>query len=410
MLVNNAITHDARVLKSAATLARAGAEVIVLGAATDGRRWRADFDGVTYLRLPVLPPRAVTGAYAAWAVRRRAARLSAPTAWRRSLPAARYYQRSFTAALEQLQPDVVHVHDIHPLEAAVRVVYDAHEYVPGLAVGGARTQRAVDGWAALESEFIRRADRVITVAPGIAAVLRDTYGLTELPHVVYNAPVAGDITSPKSLRAEAGVGADVPLAVYSGALSAARGVETAVAALAHVPAVHLVVVTVPFPHPFAAHLRTVAEQVGAGERLHLAPPVPSVAVPAYLSEADVAVSPILPISSSYDMALPNKLFEFVHAGLPIVVSDCKAMAAFVAEHGLGRSFHAGDAVDLARAIEAVLADSARPDTSALRREFSWQTQEARLIAAYDGLTTGLVVPSEPFSTDEVSLEWLAELV
>jgi glycosyltransferase involved in cell wall biosynthesis len=178
-----------------------------------------------------------------------------------------------------------------------------------------------------------------------------------------------------------------------------------VAALGHVPDVHLAVVTVPFPHPFAANLRAAAERVGAVDRLHLVPPVPSVTVPAYLREADVAVSPILPTSASYDMALPNKLFEFLHAGLPMVVSDCKAMAAFVAEHGLGRSFRAGDAADLGTALTSVLADPPRPDTAALRREFSWQAQEARLVGAYAGLVEGLTTPSGPFPADEVALDW-----
>jgi glycosyltransferase involved in cell wall biosynthesis len=133
--------------------------------------------------------------------------------------------------------------------------------------------------------------------------------------------------------------------------------------------------------------------------------VPSVTVPSYLSQADVAVSPILPISASYDLALPNKLFEFLHAGLPIAVSDCKAMAAFVAEHGLGRSFRAGDAADLAASVRAILADPPRPDTSALRREFSWQAQETRLVAAYADLVDGLSAPVEPFPFDEVGLNW-----
>jgi len=414
MVVNNAISHDARVLKSATTLSRAGADVTVFGASSDGSGWHAGAGAEAFRRLPVLPPRAVTAAYVLWAARRRIARLAPASAWRRSLPATRYYRRAFVPALSALDPDVVHVHDIHALAAvveyaaaaprAVRVVYDAHEYVPGLAVGGARTARAVTGWAALEREYIGRADRVITVAPGIAEVLRETYNLPALPHVVYNAPVAGDFASPLSLRVEAGIDADVPLAVYSGALSAARGVDTAIAALAHLPGVHLAVVAVPFPHPFSVQLREQAEQLGVADRLHLVPPVASINVPSYLSTADVAISPILPISSSYDMALPNKLFEFLHAGLPIVVSDCKAMAEFVTTHGVGRSFRAGDARDLARVAGEVLAAPPQVDTSALRREYSWQSQEQRLVDAYDDLVPGLVAPTAPFPP-EIKLDW-----
>jgi glycosyltransferase involved in cell wall biosynthesis len=117
------------------------------------------------------------------------------------------------------------------------------------------------------------------------------------------------------------------------------------------------------------------------------------------------VSPILADSVSYDLALPNKLFEFLHAELPMVVSDCRAMAQFVTEHGLGRVFHAGDPNDLADAVRAVLADPPHPDTTALRREFSWQGQEPHLLAVYDDLVPGLAVPDSAMTPSDLSLTW-----
>jgi glycosyltransferase involved in cell wall biosynthesis len=298
-------------------------------------------------------------------------------------------------------------------------VYDAHEFVAGLAVSGARTQRSVDGWAALERQFIRSADRVITVADGLAERLQALHHLERRPSVVHNAPVAWGVGaasdtgsgsgagsgSSRSLRDECGIGADVTLAVYSGALSAARGVDTAVEALGLLPNLHLAVVAVPYPHPMAARLRQIAAGVGAANRLHLVPPVPSHEVPSYLSEADVAVSPILGDSVSYDEALPNKLFEFLHAGLPMVVSDCRAMADFVTRHGLGAVFRAGDPDDLARALGQVLAEPPHPDTTALRREYSWQGQEPHLIEVYDELVSGLRIPDAPITPDTLALSW-----
>jgi glycosyltransferase involved in cell wall biosynthesis len=337
---------------------------------------------------------------------------------------------------------VVHVHDIHLLGTVVeyagaaalrpQVVYDAHEYVAGLAVSGARTQRSVDGWASMERELIRCADRVITVSDGLAERLQSLHALERRPAVVHNAPVAwidgvdtrkgtdvskgvgmsngagawrSGVGSSRSLRGECGIEQGVTLAVYSGALSAARGVDTAVRALGLLPDLHLAVVAVPYPHPMAARLREIAASLGAVDRLHLVPPVPSHEVPSYLSEADVAVSPILGDSVSYDEALPNKLFEFLHAGLPMVVSDCRAMAQFVTEHGLGAVFRAGDAEDLARALRTVVADPPRPDTAALRREYCWQGQEPKLVAVYDQLLSGLRVPATTITPEALQLGW-----
>jgi len=430
MVVNNAVAHDARVIKSALTLSRAGADVRVLGVSSSGLRERAvsrpgsaseGLGSAVFERLPVLPPRSVTPGYVMWAATRRFGRVFPAERWERSIPVTGYYHRAFLPALRELAPDVIHVHDIHLLAVVAhyaagasprpRVVYDAHEFVAGLAVSGARTQRSVDGWAALERQFIRSADRVITVADGLAERLQALHHLERRPAVVHNAPIAwgaGATTgsgSSRSLRGECEIGPDVKLAVYSGALSVARGVDTAVEVLGLLPDLHLAVVAVPYPHPMEARLREIAARVGAADRLHLVPPVPSHEVPSYLSQADVAVSPILGDSVSYDEALPNKLFEFLHAGLPMVVSDCRAVAQFVTEHGLGAVFRAGDVDDLARGLREVLANPPHPDTTDLRREYSWQGQEPHLIAVYDELVSGLRIPDAPITPEDLRLSW-----
>jgi glycosyltransferase involved in cell wall biosynthesis len=417
MVVNNAVAHDARVLKTAMTMARAGADVRVLGVSASGVPERAVSGAATFERLPVLPARSVSLGYARWAGIRRLGRAFPADRWSRSIPVTGYYRRAFLPALRAIAPDVVHVHDVHLLGTVAeyatgaarrpQIVYDAHEYVAGLAVSGARTQRSVDGWAALEREFVRSADRVVTVSDGLAERLQTLHRLPRRPVVVHNAPVAWDrrVKASRSLRDECGVAPGVSLAVYSGAISSARGVNTAVEALGLLPDLHLAVVAVPYPHPMAAGLREVAARVGAADRLHLVPPVPSHEVPSYLSQADLGVSPIRGDSVSYDEALPNKLFEFLHAGLPMVVSDCRAMASFVTEHGLGRVFRAGDAKDLAGAARAVLGDPPNTDTSALRRQFSWQGQEPNLLALYDDLVTGLHDLEQPMKPADLLLSW-----
>lgn len=419
MVVNNGMVNDARVLKSAHTLTRAGADVVVLGVASPGReRQEAWAGGVRFVRLPFVPARGVTPAYVRWALARRLGRLAKAAHWRRSLPVTRYYARAFAPELRRLAPDVVHVHDVHLLACVHEafggspgrpaVIYDAHEYVASLAVSGARTQRVVDGWASLERDHVGLADRVITVSPAIADRIREDSGLASRPAVVYNAPLVWPTPrTSRDLRAEAGVGPDQTLVVYSGALSAARGVDTVVRALPDLPSVVLAVVAVPHPHPMAPALTSLARTLGVGQRLRFVPPVPSHEVPAYLGGADVGVSPIVGDSVSYDLALPNKLFEFVHAGLPIVTSDLAAMGEFVRAHGLGEVFRQGDARSCADAIRRVLATPPAPASPALRREYSWQGQEAVLVEVYRGLRehcaalAGLRVPTLAWSDEDL---------
>lgn len=420
MVVNNGMANDARVLKSAVSLARAGAAVHVLGVSSAGHpRSECRAGGVSYTRLPALPGRGVSPAYLRYAVERRLGRLAAPINWRRTLPVTRLYREAFTPALTAIDPDLVHIHDVHLLESVTRalpevpVIYDAHEYVAGLAVSGARTQRAVDAWAALEREVIPGVDRVLTVSAPIAARLENEHSLRAPVTVVLNAPIAstGALQGP-SLRSVAGVGASTPLAVYSGAVSAARGLATVIQALPLVPNLHLAVVAVPYPHPMAPELRALAERLGVADRVHLVPPVSSAEVPAYLSSADIGVSAILGDSVSYDLALPNKLFEFLHAGLTVVTSDLAGMSAFVREHRLGEVFTQGDPADCAEALRRAMAAAATSDRADLITQYSWQAVEpvlvrvhADLLAAGRRRTKALRASTEPWNVDDLALRF-----
>jgi glycosyltransferase involved in cell wall biosynthesis len=294
--------------------------------------------------------------------------------------------------LDALEPDVVHAHDVHLLGVVSRAVararvagrdvrwlYDAHEWVPGLSRYGGRTARVIAAWAALERRFIGTADAVITVSPPLADALRDRYHLRATPDVVLNVPPLGArAAGARSVRAAAEVADGVSLLVYSGGVQAARGVETAVEALTHLPDAHLAVVAVPSVHtaPVAA-VRARAEALGVADRLHVLPPVPPDQVSAFLSGADIGLIP-LKHYASHEMALANKLFEYLHAGVPMVVSDCRAQAGFVTEHGVGEVHRAGDGADLAAAVTRVLADRPRYATALadpeLLARYTWHTQ------------------------------------
>jgi glycosyltransferase involved in cell wall biosynthesis len=319
--------------------------------------------------------------------------------------------------LDALAPDVIHAHDVHLLGVVARSVarareggrrvawlYDAHEWVPGLSRYGGRTPRVIAAWAALERRFIGEADAVITVSPPLAEALRERYHLPRRPQVVLNVPPlgAGD-TGARSVRQESGVPDGVPLLVYSGGVQAARGVETAVEALVHLPEAHLAVVAVPSVNsaPVAA-VRARAAQLGVEPRLHVLPPVAPDQVSAFLTGADVGLIPLRHYGS-HEMALANKLFEYLHAGVPMVVSDCRAQTAFVTEHRVGEVHAAGDGADLAAAVTRVLTSRERYLTAladpALLQRYTWHTQATvlrdvhrRLIGA---VRPDVALPADP---------------
>jgi glycosyltransferase involved in cell wall biosynthesis len=191
----------------------------------------------------------------------------------------------------------------------------------------------------------------------------------------------------------------LPLLVYSGTISHARGLDTLVRGLELLPETHLAIVSVPFPHPSMKGLEELAALLGVADRMHALPPVSQSELVHYLSGASVAVHPMPGGSPNHDQALPNKLFEYLHAGLPLVVSDAKLMAAFVREHGIGEVFKAQDPASFAAAVQGALVSERREREAVhrLARAFSWQSQES-VIRAYYSTITGYegIQPTDPF--------------
>ncbi|MEI7779652.1 MAG: glycosyltransferase family 4 protein [Actinomycetes bacterium] len=319
--------------------------------------------------------------------------------WRETLLLPLALADAFWPVIEGLDPDIIQCHDLDGLAAAaiahqrlnqagkhVRLVYDAHENWAGLPDID-WVPRVHGSLLGLEKEFIRQADLVITVSDEIATTLRQRYDLKSVPLVLLNTPsVTGGAKSGKNLRTEAGVSDSDAVMVYSGSISHARRIPDLIQALPFVPQLHLVVVAVPFPHKLQPEFEELAETLGVADRLHIVAPVASNQVVDYLSGATFGVHPLLSGAPNHEMALPNKLFEYLHAGIPVVVSDCRTMSEFVRAKGIGLDFHFGDLNSLVVAITEVLQRVEHGDfqpSAELIARYTWDYQEPALALAYE---------------------------
>jgi len=416
MLAGNDIEVDARVRKYLRSAVEAGLEVTVVGLSRSAQREELDIEGARAIRVPVPGSSPSRVSRKVRAIRRR---LPARTAahkrtvadylaqpaqarWRQVLPELQAYEAAVGPLLDELDADLLHPHDIFMLGVAVRaaarsqsrghrafVVYDSHEYLPGLAGPPARTTAA---YVDHEREYLPRADRVITVSEPIADELARSYGLDRRPSLVLNAPIVAPVVAGQpSARAAADLPDDVPIVLYGGGLARARGVHTVVEALALLPEVHLVVVS-RAPSHYTRELQALAAELGCADRYHEVGFVEPDQVVAYFASATVGIVPLLH-SGNHDWALTNKFLEYIQAGLPIVTSDTEVQERLVDELGIGRVFVAGDAADCANAVRAVLADLDRyraplRDPELLRR-MSWPVQADVFLGLYRELLGAL---------------------
>lgn len=321
-----------------------------------------------------------------------------PGEWRELWPQISGFEGAFLEALRTIQPDIIHVHDRHPMSAAatyhedmlaqgvyVPWVYDAHEYLPGQRFSGPAQHRF--GWLNLEADMIKRADATITVSDQLAASLAKRHHLEERPFVVENAPVGAFTPNPDparvSLREELGIPEGEPLAIYVGKLAERRGVFDAVAAAAKVPGLHLAFVGSRDSAPRNKILQ-MGNQLKIRNRLHIVDYVPSSNVTSYISSADIGLSPLFS-TPAHEQALATKIREYIVSGLPIVGSDLKAQGQFIRQHDIGETHAANDPAEMAAAIERAMKrlPQLKQNVEKIREEHTWENQETSLFAAWD---------------------------
>jgi glycosyltransferase involved in cell wall biosynthesis len=369
-IVLNSFVNDSRVLKTCRSLADAGYQVRVI-ALHDGSAGLPEVELVH--GLPV-----------------HRVRLRTKHWWRsRPLQFVKYVEFLVRVASKYRGSAVYHCHDLNALPAGLlcrtvsratcSVIYDAHEH---------ESERAGFSWAmrlmtrVIERCLIGFADRVITVSPSIAAEYQRLYRIAE-PIVVYNAPYFAAKVFDDSLRRRFGISKDAKIYLYQGALTAGRGLSMLLRIFSSLgPDLCIVFVG---SGELEQNIEAAARRHG---NIYHIPYVDPLELWRLTMAADYGIVLIENVCRSYYYCLPNKLFEFMMAELPVLVSDMLELKRFVEEYGVGLVSRV-DEVAVRTAI-AELANCDRDRVVAnirrVKTRFTWETQEKKLLEVYAGLS------------------------
>jgi glycosyltransferase involved in cell wall biosynthesis len=302
---------------------------------------------------------------------------------------------SFVRGILVLRPQVVHAHDaamLLPGALGARItgaalVYDSHE----LATGVPYRERAWT-WlvSALERAIVPRCAAVITVSDGIAQRLTERYRLATTPTVVRNVS-ALTVAGKGGLRCRLRLGPQAPLVLHQGAPAPDRGCEVLLDAVSRVQDVHLVFLGDPEPG-YGERLAAEITRLGLSDRVTSLPSVALDELLAYTAEADVGVTLLQDTCENHRLALPNKLFEYIAAGIPVIASALPETQRLVTEYGVGWCVTPDEPAELAAAIGEALAARADPALrDRLRRaadELRWSREQSRLLDLYAALDGG----------------------
>ena len=302
--------------------------------------------------------------------------------------------------------DAWHAHDLTGLAAVgplvlspTRLVYDSHEIfletgtaarLPGV---GRRLLRRLERW------LVGRADALVTVNEAYARVLERRTRPRRVV-VVRNCPprqeeVADRDISP--LRRAVGIPVETPLLLYHGALAPHRGIEATALALLE-PGLESAHAAILGFGSLRTDLEAMATDPRFEGRLHLLDAVPPDELLGWVAGADVDVIALERSTLNHWFCTPNKLWESIAVGVPVVVSDFPVMSEIVCDDPMGPLGATCDPTDVrsvAAAVRSVV--DLLPDerwvmrarcAAAARERWNWETESARLVALYRDLATG----------------------
>jgi glycosyltransferase involved in cell wall biosynthesis len=379
MILGNPFINDNRVLREAGVLAKAGYKVRLFATADEGLPAFEKTNNFEVIRLPIKN-------YSSFRLR--------------IYP---YYTEYFKAykKLVAEKADIYHCHDLDTLllgylvikRNKAKIVYDSHEYWPSRTVFTKTFFDHIKGlirnpiFRFMEKYLIKRVDAVISANDTSGLALSKHYKIAQ-PVSIYNYHSLENQKSSNILRNRLGL-EDKKIMLYLGGINKGRGILELVSSLKYLPdKFNLVFLGKGRYKEFALNL---AKKLGVKDRVHFPNAVPPKEVVKWASSADIGVSPIQNISMSYYFSSPNKVFEYLMAGLPIAVSNFPEMKRIMSRHHVGEMFNPDDPKSIAKAVNKILTNedySKKLRANALRaarEEYNWEKESKKLINLYSKL-------------------------
>lgn len=268
-------------------------------------------------------------------------------------------------------------------EAAIKkggiFVYDSHELALEEFSERPEWRKFVRPVVAhIEATFISDARVVSSVSPSITAHLQKTYSSSAKHITLRNAPVF----EPTTARATR----DPVRTLYHGLVAPGRGLEAVIESTANWPVGYTLTIRGPASSPaYLKQLVKLAEHCRVAERINFEDPIPMTTLVDAARPFDIGVMALPGHSAHTNYALPNKLFEYMMAGLAIAVTDLKEMSSLIRDTGAGFSLGDGSPRAIASAISALThADIDRMRAAALEaaKRYNWNAESAPVIDAY----------------------------
>lgn len=262
-----------------------------------------------------------------------------------------------------------------------KLVYDSHEYFTELPeLAGRNYVKKV--WTKIEKRILPRIKYSYTVCESIAKIYSEKYSINM--HVIRNFPLYIR-NLPKSR-----VNISQPnkkIIIYQGSLNLARGLELAIQAMEFIDNAKLVIIG---KGDITAELKQLADKAELHNNVVFLERMPYEELMEYTVQADLGISLEENTGLNYYYALPNKLFDYIQARIPVLVSDFPEMARIVNDYGVGLTINTSDPGELASVFKEMLENQDKrrlwkQNLEKAAKVLCWEQEEKKLLEIYSDI-------------------------
>lgn len=263
-----------------------------------------------------------------------------------------------------------------------KLVYDSHEYFTGMVE--VQDRRMVFSiWKGIEKWIFPQLNHVYTVTPSIARLYRETYGVNV--DVVRNFPVRWRPEAHPGPEAAELVDGKKIIILQGTGINKERGAEEAVEAMNHLQNAVLWIIGC---GEVMNMLKQAVIDQGLSEKVRFFPKMPYKELMGYTSLGHLGLSLDKDTCLNYRLSLPNKLFDYVQAGIPVLASDLQEVGPLVRHYGIGETIQSHDPVHIARKMDHMLHDEKKRNEwqrnlASAAEELCWEREEKKLMEVYE---------------------------
>jgi glycosyltransferase involved in cell wall biosynthesis len=256
-----------------------------------------------------------------------------------------------------------------------KLVHDSHEYYTGVPELAERpvVKRI---WKSIEKHIFPKLNSIYTVNDSIAKLYKDEYGVEV--KVVRNFPVLVQRdTNLLKTKKELGLPEEKKIILYQGSINVDRGLLEAVGAMQYVNNAVLLIVG---NGDILEEVKAKTLQLNLGEKVIFRKKVPFQELWNFTSHADIGISLDKDTNINYKYSLPNKIFDFVHAGVPVLASNLVEIKKIFSKYLIGELIENHEPKHIAERLNFMLSDSVKrmiwiENEIQAAKELCWQNEE-----------------------------------